>query len=213
MTSVPAAVAAVGKARPTPESGKVAPPRRVANRERRTREHLTPQEVDKLIKAASRVGRHGHRDSTLILIAFRHGLRVSELVALRWDQVDLEEGLLHVSRLKNGVPSTHPLRGPEIRALRRLRREYGLSPYVFTTERRGTIIDSSVRKIIARAGEHAKLGFPVHPHMLRHACGFKLANEGHDTRAIQHYLGHRNIQHTVRYTEMAADRFKRFWAD
>jgi type 1 fimbriae regulatory protein FimB/type 1 fimbriae regulatory protein FimE len=138
---------------------------------------------------------------------------VSELVALRWDQVDLEQGLLHVSRLKNGVPSTHPIRGPEIRALRRLRREYVVSPYVFTTERRGAMTDSSVRKIIARAGDTAKLGFPVHPHMLRHACGFKLANEGHDTRAIQHYLGHRNIQHTVRYTELTVDRFRNFWRD
>ena len=211
--AVPTVVPAAGDTTPTPENGKVTPPRRVANRERRTREHLTPQEVDKLIKAASRVGRYGHRDATLILIAFRHGLRVSELVALRWDQVDLEQGLLHVSRLKNGVPSTHPLRGPEIRALRRLRREYGISPYVFTTERRGAMTDSSVRKIIARAGEEAELGFPVHPHMLRHACGFTLANAGHDTRAIQHYLGHRNIQHTVLYTEMAADRFKRFWSD
>jgi len=81
------------------------------------------------------------------------------------------------------------------------------------SERRGAMTDSSVRKIIARAADQAKLGFPVHPHMLRHACGFKLANEGHDTRAIQHYLGHRNIQHTVRYTELAADRFKRFWRD
>jgi type 1 fimbriae regulatory protein FimB/type 1 fimbriae regulatory protein FimE len=212
-TAVPAAVASVGEVRPTLENGKVTPPRRVANRERRTREHLTPQEVDKLMTAASRVGRYGHRDATLILIAFRHGLRVSELVALRWDQVDLEQGLLHVSRLKNGVPSTHPLRGPEIRALRRLRREYGISPYVFTTERRGAMTASSVRKFIARAGDGAQLGFPVHPHMLRHACGFKLANEGHDTRAIQHYLGHRNIQHTVQYTELAADRFKRFWRD
>ena len=211
--AAPAPIASVGDVRLTPEKGKVAPPRRIANRERRTREHLTPQEVEKLITAASRVGRHGHRDSTIILLAYRHGLRVSELVAMRWDQVDLEPGLLHVSRLKNGVPSTHPLRGPEIRALRRLRREYGISPYVFTTERGGAMTDSSVRKIVARAGDEAKLGFPVHPHMLRHACGFKLANEGHDTRAIQHYLGHRNIQHTVLYTELAADRFKRFWSD
>jgi type 1 fimbriae regulatory protein FimB/type 1 fimbriae regulatory protein FimE len=98
------------------------------------------------------------------------------LVTLRWDQVDLDQGLLHVWRLKNGVPSTHPLRGPEIRALRRLRR--GISPYVFVTEHRGVMTDSSVRKIITRAGDQADLGFPVHPHMLRHACGFKLANEG-----------------------------------
>lgn len=211
--AAPAADAVVGAARRTPENGKVAPPRRLANRQRRSREHLTPQEVDKLVRAASGAGRYGHRDATLILVAYRHGLRVTELVALRWDQADLEQGLLHVSRLKNGVPSTHPLRGPEIRALRRLRREYPMSPYVFTTERRGAMTDSSVRKIIARAGDEARLGFPVHPHMLRHACGFKLANEGHDTRAIQHYLGHRNIQHTVRYTELAADRFKRFWND
>jgi type 1 fimbriae regulatory protein FimB/type 1 fimbriae regulatory protein FimE len=198
---------------PTAKNGKVAPPVRVTNRERRAREHLTPQEVDKLIRAASRVGRYGHRDATLILLAYRHGLRVSELVAMRWDQIDLEQGLLHVSRVKNGVPSTHPLRGPEIRALRRLRREYPITPYVFTTERRGTMTGSSVRKIITRAGDLANLGFPVHPHLLRHACGFKLANEGHDTRAIQHYLGHRSIQHTVRYTELAADRFKAFWRD
>jgi integrase len=211
--SAPAADAAVEEARPTLENGKVAPPRRLANRERRTREHLTPQEVDKIIKAASRAGRYGHRDATLILLAYRHGLRVSELVALRWDQIDLEQGLLHVARVKNGVPSTHPLRGPELRALRRLRREQKTSPYVLTTERGSAMTDSLVRKIIARAGEEAHLGFPVHPHMLRHACGFKLANEGHDTRAIQHYLGHRNIQHTVRYTELAADRFKRFWSD
>ena len=200
-------------ATPTPENGKVTPPRRVANRDRRTREHLTPQEVDKLIKAAGRIGRYGHRDATLILLAYRHGFRVSELVALRWDQIDLEQGLLHIARLKNGTPSTHPLRGPEIRALRRLRRESETSPYVLTSERRSAMTASSVRKIIARAGDQAPLGFPVHPHMLRHACGFKLANEGHDTRAIQHYLGHRNIQHTVRYTELAADRFKRFWSD
>jgi type 1 fimbriae regulatory protein FimE len=211
--AAPVANVEVGETRRTLVNGKVTPPRRVANRQRRTREHLTQQEVDRLIKAAGRLGRYGHRDATLILTAYRHGLRVSELVALRWDQIDLDQGLLHVSRLKNGVSSTHPLRGPEIRALRRLRREYALSPDVFTTERRGAMTDSAIRKIIARAGDEAQLGFPVHPHMLRHACGFKLANEGHDTRAIQHYLGHRNIQHTVRYTELAAERFKTFWKD
>ena len=72
---------------------------------------------------------------------------------------------------------------------------------------------ATVRKLMARAGEQAKLPFPVHPHMLRHACGYQLANEGHDTRALQHYLGHKNIQHTVRYTELAPDRFKNFWRD
>ena len=120
---------------------------------------------------------------------------------------------MHVSRLKHGVPSTHPLRGPELRALRRLQRDYPTSAYVFTTERQSPLTDSLVRKIVARAGEAASIGFPVHPHMLRHSCGFKLANDGQDTRAIQHYLGHRNIQHTIRYTELSPDRFKGFWND
>jgi type 1 fimbriae regulatory protein FimE len=147
------------------------------------------------------------------MLAYRHGLRVGELVALRWDQVDLKQGLLHVARSKNGTPSNHPIRGPEIRALRKLRREYPDSPYVFVTERRAPMTDSNVRKMIARAGREAGMPFPTHPHMLRHACGYKLANDGHDTRAIQHYLGHRNITHTTRYTELAADRFNAFWRD
>lgn len=198
---------------PIAENGKVTPPRRVTNKDRRSREYLTPAEIDQLMEAAGRVGRHGHRDAALILIGYRHGLRVSELVSLRWDQVDLKQGLLSVARLKNGTPSTQPLRGPEIRALRRLQREGNGGPYVFTTERRGPLTTSTVRKLIARAGRKARLPFPVHPHMLRHATGFKLANDGQDTRAIQHYLGHKNIQHTVRYTEMAPDRFKSFWKD
>jgi type 1 fimbriae regulatory protein FimB/type 1 fimbriae regulatory protein FimE len=169
--------------------------------------------VDKLIAAAKSVGRHGHRDATLILIGYRHALRVSELVALRWDQFDLGQGLLHVVRRKNGVDSTHPLRGPEIRALRRLQRDYPATPYVFVTERKGPLTASTVRKMLTRAGTRAGIGFPVHPHMLRHGCGFKLANDGHDTRAIQHYLGHKNIQHTVRYTELASGRFASFWKD
>ena len=132
---------------------------------------------------------------------------VSELVSLRWDQIDLGKGLLHVVRRKNGADSTHPLRGPEIRALRRIQRDYLDTPYVFMTERGGPLTDSTFRKL--RAG----IGFPVHPHMLRHGCGFKLANDGHDTRAIQHYLGHKNIWHTACYTELAADRFNGFWKD
>jgi type 1 fimbriae regulatory protein FimE len=197
---------------PTTENGKV-PPRRRKNKDVRSREYLTDKEVTRLQDAAKRIGRHGHRDASLILLAYRHGLRVSEITALRWDQVDLSQGLLRVNRSKNGTASTHPLGGPEIRALRRLQRDYPETPYVFLTERRGPLTDSSVRKMIARAGATAKLGLPVHPHMLRHACGYKLANHGHDTRAIQHYMGHRNIQHTVRYTELAPDRFNGFWKD
>jgi type 1 fimbriae regulatory protein FimB/type 1 fimbriae regulatory protein FimE len=190
-----------------------APPRKPKNADRRSREHLTPVEVDKLILAAGKNARHGHRDATMILIAFRHGLRVSELVALKWDQVDLRQGLLHVRRRKNGIPSTHPLGGPELRALRKLSRDEPGSAYVFVTQRKAPMTTSTFRKMVARAGEAAELGMPIHPHMLRHSTGFKLANDGQDTRAIQHYLGHKNIQHTVSYTQLAPDRFKEFWDD
>jgi type 1 fimbriae regulatory protein FimB/type 1 fimbriae regulatory protein FimE len=193
-------------------SGKL-PPAKPKNEDVRPREYLTDKEVTRLMKAASKTGRHRHRDSTLILVTYRHGFRVSELTALRWDQVALDSGALHVSRVKKGSPSVHPIRGPEIRALRRLKRDYPETPYVFVTERKGPLTSSAVRKMVARAGEIAEFEFPVHPHMLRHATGFKLANDGHDTRAIQQYLGHKNIQHTVRYTELASTRFKDFWKD
>jgi type 1 fimbriae regulatory protein FimB/type 1 fimbriae regulatory protein FimE len=212
---MPASVTHINAARTTatkPEE-REAPPKRRRNAEVRSREYLTPEEVERLIAAAKGVGRHGQRDSTLILIAYRHGLRVGELVSLRWEQIDLDQGLLHVVRSKNGTPSNHPLTGTEIRALRKLRREHPDSRYAFITERRAPMTASNVRKMIARAGRAARLPFPAHPHMLRHACGYKLANEGHDTRAIQHYLGHKNITHTVRYTELASDRFKSFWND
>lgn len=201
------------KHRPTTENGKVNPPRRRRNADVRPREYLRPDEVERLVAAAGRVGRHGHRDATLLLIAYRHGLRVSELVSLRWDMVDLTQGHLHVTRAKNGTPSVHPLRGPELRALRRLLKSYPGSPYIFVTERGGPMTTAVVRKLIVRAGSEAGIPFPVHPHMLRHSAGFKLANDGQDTRAIQHYLGHKNIQHTVRYTELSPHRFRSFWID
>ena len=190
------------------------PPKRVPYAELRSREYLTPAEVDDLQWAAKRLGRHGHRDQTIILLSFTHGLRVSELCGLRWDQIDLKTGNIHVRRKKNGTPSVHPLRGKEIRALRKLRRDYPDGyPWVFNSERKGPLCASTVRKMVLRAGEKAKLGFPCHPHMLRHACGFALANKGHDTRAIQCYLGHKSINHTVRYTELAPNRFNKFWDD
>jgi len=197
---------------PTLVNGNV-PPKRVANLDRRPREHLSPHEVDSLIESARKVGRHKHRDGTMILVAYRHGLRVSELIALRWSQIDLKLGILHVTRIKNGTPATHPLRGPEIRALRRLRREYPDSSYLFTTERKGPITAATVRKIILRAGEKAGLEFPCHPHQLRHSCGFYLASQGVDTRAIQQYLGHRAISNTTQYTALSPNRFDGFWSD
>ena len=197
---------------PTTENGTV-PPRRARNAERRPREYLTAREVNQLMAAArDRGGRHGHRDATLLLLAYRHGLRAGELVSVRWDQLDFGQGLFHVRRLKNGRPSVHILRGSELRALRRLQREQApLAPYVFTTERQTPMTPSGLRKLLTRIGQAAAFPFPVHPHMLRHACGFALAHERHDTRAIQEWLGHRNIQHTTRYTELTAHRFRNFW--
>lgn len=189
------------------------PPRKIKNSLRRVREHLTPVEINKLMAVAKQVGRHGLRDATMILVAYRHGLRVSELVSLRWSQVDLKQGMLYVVRCKNGLPANHPLFGHELRALRHLKRDDPNTDYVFMTERKAPITADTFRKIIARAGNQAKLGLPVHPHMLKHSTGFKLANDGRDTRTIQHYLGHKNIQHTVRHTEIASIRFKGFWND
>jgi type 1 fimbriae regulatory protein FimE len=209
--STHAASAPYGGDPPSIENRKV--PLRRANVSYRSREYLSDKEVAALMTAAAGVGRHGPRDAALILIAYRHGLRVSELVSLRWDQVDLQQGLLHVTRRKHGIASVHPLRGPELRALRRLQRTYPDTAYVFVSERKAPLCADAVRKIVGRAGREAGIEFPVHPHMLRHATGYKLANDGRDTRAIQHYLGHRNIQHTTRYTELAADRFKDFWRD
>ena len=188
-------------------------PRRPRNADLREREYLTPKEVDRLQDAARKYSRYGHRDATAILIAYRHGLRASELCGLTWNMIELDSGRIHVRRAKNGVDSTHPLTGKEIRALRQLRRENLQSRYVFNTERRGPVTRAWLLKMVRRTGELAKLPFSIHPHMLRHACGFKLANHGHDTRALQHYLGHKNIQHTVRYTELSPARFRDFWKD
>lgn len=191
---------------------KTTPPLRILNLQKRTREHLLPDEVEAMLQAAKKVGRHGHRDATLILLAYRHGLRACELVALRWEQVDFNHGTIYVNRRKHGVSSTHPLRGPELRALRQLQRNYPDSPYLFVSERGAVMAAATARGIIQRAGVLAGLPFPVHPHMLRHACGFYLASSGHDTRAIQAYLGHKNIQHTVRYIELALLAVQRFLA-
>ena len=162
-----------------------------------------------LIEAA-KTNRWGQRNSTMIRMAFRHGLRASELCELQWSDVEFESGSLHLRRAKGGAASTHPLLGDELRALRVLKRE-AKSPFVFVSERGAPFSTSGWAKLIERAGVEAKMPFPVHPHMLRHACGIVLANRGTDTRTLQGYLGHRSIQSTVRYTELAPGRFKNLW--
>jgi integrase len=180
----------------------------------RTREHLTVGEVEQLIEVAIS-NRQGSRDALMILLAFRHGLRAAEVCDLRWEQIDFATATLHVRRIKHGTPATHPLTGRELRALRRHHRETPGAPgaFVFVSERGAPLSAPGFSRMVERAGRAAKLGIKVHAHMLRHACGYALANAGHDTRALQAYLGHANIQNTTRYTALAQDRFKRFWRD
>jgi integrase len=184
-------------------------PTRRPNSELRPREHLTEREVERLIQAA-KGNRWGQRDSTMLLMAFRHGLRASELCGLQWFDVEFASGTLHVRRAKGGQTSTHPLLGDEMRALRALKRD-AKSPFIFVSERGAPFTVSGFQKLVERAAITAKMPFKVHPHMLRHATGYALANRGTDTRTLQAYLGHRSIQSTVRYTELAPGRFKNLW--
>src|ERR671936_1618438 len=193
------------KPRPTPPRKK--------KHEESVRDYLRPDEVDAMVQAARKSGRHRVRDAAIILMLFRHGLRTAELVALRWQQVDLKAGYLDVHRVKHGHHAKHPLRGPQLLLLRELQRTYPDSPYVFMSERKAPLSPRAIREIVARTGKVAGLPFVPHPHQLRHACGYYLASRGHDTRAIQDYLGHKNIQHTVRYTTRAPHRFENLCDD
>ena len=196
---------------PAIENRTVTTPRRKPNAELRTREYLTEAEIERLIEAA-KGNRHGHRDATMILVAYRHGLRASELVDLRWDQIDF-----------NRPPCTSA--GSSRAPLRRIQswatncehcagcsasRSPGL-PFMFTSERRLALHHSWLCQTggARRCGRWP--GLPGPSAHARHACGFTLANKGTDTRTLQAYLGHKNIQHTVRYTELAPGRFKDIW--
>ena len=178
----------------------------------RSREYLLPSEVDTIMKAIKKHGgRHAHRDATLVLLLYRHGLRVGEVAGLRWSQVDFTAATLHVNRLKNGSRAVHPLYGDELRALRRLQKDYPNTPFIFMSSRKSPLAPDSIRGIFEQAGKLAELPFPVHAHILRHACGYYLAREKTDTRTIQGYLGHRNTQHTVWYTQLSPEPYKGLW--
>ncbi len=185
----------------------------LTNSDRRSREYLLPNEVDQLISAA-KLSRYGLRDSTLILLSYRHGLRVNEVVSLTWGDIDFNTGSIHINRLKKGVSGRHPLRKPELISLHKLKKEdSGSSPYLFNSQQGISISARAVGLMVAKAGKIAALKISVHPHMLRHACGYYLANKGVDTRAIAEYLGHRSLDHTYRYTAIAPGRFRDFWGD
>lgn len=177
---------------------------------------LTEGEMERLLKAA-KGGRHGIRDHALMLLGFRHGMRVSELIDVRLSEVDLDTGRIYVRRKKGSLSTHHVLEGDELRAIRAWLRERSImrpgatdGPWLFLGER-GPLTRQAVNYLVREAGKRAKLPFRVHPHMLRHSCGFALANKGKDTRLIQDFLGHKNIAHTVRYTRTAAKRFEDIW--
>ncbi len=178
------------------------------------RDYLTAHEIELLTKAAKQ-GRHGARDYAMVLLAYRHGLRVSELVGMCLEQLDWSTAHLWVARHKGSLSTQHPLAGDELRALRawlRVRDKHPSRhlPYVFLSER-GPCTRQMFNYLVAAIGQRAGLRLHVHPHMLRHSCGYALANKGLDTRLIQDYLGHKNVQHTVRYTRTAAVRFEGLW--
>jgi type 1 fimbriae regulatory protein FimB/type 1 fimbriae regulatory protein FimE len=186
-------------------------PSRPANADLRSREYLTPAEIEKLLKAA-REGRWGLRDACLVMVAYRHGLRAIEACQLEWSQVEFgRNAALHVRRAKQGKPAVHPIRGDELRMLTALHKEFPDSGYVFTSERGTPFTPSTINRQIKIIGQRAGLAMPIHFHMLRHSCGYKLANDGIDTRAIQDWLGHVSITHTTRYTALSQTRFKDFW--
>jgi len=181
-----------------------------ADAHERAKDFLTEAEVAALLDAA-KAARHGVRDHLLALMMYRHGLRVSEAIDLRRGEVDLDRARLWVRRLKNGLSVEQPIAGDELRAIKRhLATRSDALPWLFVSERGQPFTRQSVNYLLAAAAARAGLP-PVRPHMLRHSCGFYLANKGYDLRLIQDYLGHREPKHTAHYTRTAAYRFEGLW--
>lgn len=181
------------------------PPVKPTNAESRPREFLLKEEVERLLSAAKKDKRYAHRNYALILVLYKHGLRAAEAADLRWENLDLKNGTLFVKRKKNGKDATHPVSRDVLQALKKIEDKNG---FIFKSSRQPFLSERAIHRIVAEAGEAAGFPFSIHPHMLRHACGYGLANNGCDTRTIQGYLGHASINSTVIYTELSPNRFK-----
>jgi len=185
---------------------------RKPNTELRPREYLEPGEVERMISAARKT-RNSTRDAALVMLMYRHGLRVQEAANLRWLDVDLDAEKIQIRRLKGrsakaSHPAQHPLSGPELRILKQLRRENPACEHVF-----GGMAKRTMQWTITKLGEKIGLPFPVHAHMLRHALGFVMANKGVDTRTLGDFMGHRSLDSTMIYTQIAPARFATMWED
>lgn len=182
----------------------------VDRHERKQRDFLTKSEMERLLVAA-RQGRFGVRDYALLLLSFRHGLRVTEAIELQRQDLDLDSGRIWVSRLKGGLSTSQPLQGDELRALKAyLRTREDSLPFLFLSSQGSSMTRQNAHYLVGQCGVRAGLG-KVHPHMLRHTCGHVLADEGTDTRLLQDWLGHRDIRHTAHYSRTASKRFEGLW--
>lgn len=176
------------------------------------RKYLSPEEVARLVDAIPEDGT-GVRNRCLVQMCYSHGLRASELLSLRLSDLDIRAGRLNIARLKNGFSTVHPLQDREARLLtpwlaRRTTQAGPGTPWLFVSRQGRRLSRQYFYQVLRHYGELAALSVPVHPHMLRHACGYALAEQGRDTRLIQDYLGHRNICHTVLYTASNPERFR-----
>ena len=174
------------------------------------RKYLTVSEIDQLLVAANR-GRYPDRDRLIILLSYRHGLRVSELIALQWSSVEFEKGRIYIHRMKRGRHGTHTLSQDEKSALEALKKSHDGSGFIFTSERGGKMYRQNVNRIIDEIAKNTDIAINCTPHVLRHSCGFELADRGIDTRKIQQYLGHRSIMSTVIYTDLAGRALDDIW--